>query len=74
MYAVKATYDGVTFKPKQPIFIKGEYEVIITFIEPVNKATIKNPRFLIEPDSTKEPTIGEYDGMVTIPDDFNEPL
>ena len=74
MYAVKAIYDGANFKPKQPISVKGEYEVIITFIEPVNKVTKKNPRFLLEPDSTKELTIGEYDGMFAIPDDFNEPL
>ena len=74
MYAVKAIYDGVNFKPKQPISVKGEYEVIITFIEPVNKVTQKSPRVLREPDSTKLPTIGEWDGMVSIPDDFNEPL
>ena len=74
MYAIKAIYDGVNFKPKQPISIKEEYEVIITFIEPVNKDTKKNPRVLREPDSTKVPTIGECDGMVTIPDDYNELL
>jgi len=37
MYAVKALYDGANFKPKQPITIKEEYEVIITFVEPVKK-------------------------------------
>ena len=74
MYAVKAIYDGVNFKPKQPISVDEEYEVIITFIEPVNKATKKNLRILREPDSTKVPTIGEWDGMIAIPDDFNEPL
>jgi len=74
MYAVKAIYDGVSFKPKQPILIKEQYEVVITFIEPINKVIEKNPRFLREPDSTKVPTIGEWDGMVVIPDDFDEPL
>jgi predicted DNA-binding antitoxin AbrB/MazE fold protein len=74
MYAVKAIYDGVNFKPKQPISVKGEYEVVITFIEPIIKATKKNPSFLCEPDSTKVPTIGEWDGIIAIPDDFNEPL
>ena len=74
MYAIKAIYDGVTFKPKQPISVKGEYEVIITFIEPVNKVAKKNSRILRKPDLTKVPTIGEFDGMVAIPDDFNEPL
>jgi len=43
MYAVKALYDGVNFKPKQPIAIKEEYEVIITFIEPVKKGAIRPP-------------------------------
>ena len=74
MYAVKAIYDGVNFRPKQPIFVKEEYEVIITFVEPVNKVKKLNPRVLREPDSTKMPTIGECDGMVAIPNDFNEPL
>ena len=74
MYAVKAIYDGVNFKPMQPIPVKEQYEVVITFIEPIEKAAEKNPRFLREPDSTKIPTIGEWDGMVVIPDDFNEPL
>ncbi|MCL2187566.1 MAG: DUF2281 domain-containing protein [Defluviitaleaceae bacterium] len=37
MYAIKALYDGVSFKPKQPIAIKEHYEVIITFVEPVKK-------------------------------------
>jgi len=74
MYAVKAIYDGVNFKPTQPIPVKEQYEVIITFVEPVEKAVEKNPRFLLEPDLTKIPTIGEWDGMVVIPDDFNEPL
>jgi len=74
MYSVKAIYDGVNFQPKQPISVKGQYEVIITFIEPINRVTEKNPRFLREPDSDKVPTIGELDGMVTIPDDFGEPL
>ena len=43
MYAIKALYDGVNFKPKQPIAIKGQYEVIITFIEPVKQATVRPP-------------------------------
>ena len=73
MYAIKAIYDGVNFKPKQPISVNGEYEVIITFVEPI-KETKKNPRVLREPDATKIPTIGEWDGMVVVPDDFNEPL
>jgi len=37
MYAVKAIYDGTNFKLMQPIPVKENYEVVITFIEPVKK-------------------------------------
>ena len=33
MQAIKAIYDGVNFKPKQPIPVNGQYEVVITFVE-----------------------------------------
>ena len=35
MYAVKAIYDGVNFKPSQPIPVRGQYEVVITFVEQI---------------------------------------
>ena len=35
MYAIKALYDGTGFKPKEPIPVNGEYEVVITFTTPV---------------------------------------
>ena len=50
MYAIKAIYDGTNFKPMQPIPVKENYEVVITFIEPVKKDAadvsepIKKPR------------------------------
>ena len=37
MYAVKAIYDGANFKPQQPISVNGKYEVVITFLEPLNE-------------------------------------
>ena len=37
MYSIKAIYDGVRFNPMQPIPVKENYEVIITFIEPVGE-------------------------------------
>ena len=37
MQAIKAVYDGVSFKPKQPIPVQGHYEVVITFVEPIKK-------------------------------------
>jgi len=39
MYAIKALYNGIDFKPKEPIPVNGEYEVIITFTTPVKKHT-----------------------------------
>jgi len=41
MYAVKALYDGVSFRPKQPIPTKEQYEVIITFVEPVKNNAVR---------------------------------
>ena len=37
MQAIKAIYDGTTFMPRQPVPVQGMYEVIITFIESVEK-------------------------------------
>jgi len=74
MYAVKAIYDGVNFKPIQPVDVEGQYEVVITFLEPVSAPIKKNPRLLLEPILGKPVSIGEFDGLIKIPDDFNEPL
>jgi hypothetical protein len=35
MQAIKALYDGAYFKPRQSIPVSGQYEVIITFLEPI---------------------------------------
>ena len=43
MYAVEAIYDGVRFKPMQPIPVDVEYKVVITFIEPVIKDAVRPP-------------------------------
>ena len=43
MYAVEAIYDGVRFKPMQPIPVKVDYKVIIKFIEPLKKETVRPP-------------------------------
>ena len=37
MYAVKAIYDGNNFKLDEPVPIKGKYEVVITFTNPIEK-------------------------------------
>ncbi|MCL2421573.1 MAG: DUF104 domain-containing protein [Defluviitaleaceae bacterium] len=76
MYAVEAIYDGITFKPTQPVDIKEEYKVIITFVEPVKQDIKKDSKYLVEPDPSKSGAValGLWEGQVKIPDDFNEPL
>ena len=40
MQAIKAVYDGLTFKPRQPVPVQGHYEVVITFLEPIESAYV----------------------------------
>jgi hypothetical protein len=35
MYEVKAIYDGNNFKFAEPLLIKEDYEVVITFTKPI---------------------------------------
>ena len=37
MQAIRAIYDGVGFRAKQPIPVQEQYEVVITFLEPFKK-------------------------------------
>ena len=50
MQAIKALYDGVHFKPKQPIHVSGRYEVVITFVEQISATTAINPQSQISSD------------------------
>ena len=63
MTAIKAIYDGKYFKPMQPIPVEGEYEVIITFVEPVKKVAVR-PLF----------EYGSMAGEIRMSDDFDAPL
>jgi len=74
MYAVKAIYDGVNFKPKQPISIKEPHDVLIMFIKPTDTTEVDNLLYLLKPDLNKTPVLGRLNGTIIIPDDFNEPL
>jgi len=71
MEAIKAIYDGKTFTPKQPVPVIGQYEVVITFIEPivqnvsVGNDTVKLPRKTVK---------GLLKDKVWMAADFNEPL
>jgi len=69
MYAVKAIYDGVNFKPSQPIAVKGRHEVIITFLEPVTDIGTEQIKKL-----PRSEIIGCLKGKVWMADDFNEPI
>jgi len=71
MYAVKAVYDGVSFKPKQPISVSGKYEVVITFLEPVDESINSDKPFEKRPLSELR---GFLKGKVWMADDFNAPL
>jgi hypothetical protein len=74
MFEVKAVYDGVNFKPSQPITVKGQYSVVITFVEQISQDEVDNTEYILAPDTSKIPTIGRLNGKITIPHDFDEPL
>jgi predicted DNA-binding antitoxin AbrB/MazE fold protein len=71
MYAVKAIYDGVNFKPRQPISINGKYEVVITFLEPVDESIVNDEQPNKRPLSELR---GFLKDKVWMADDFNAPL
>ena len=45
MFAIKAVYDGAGFKPKEPVPVQEEYEVIITFTTPIKNQENRPKRF-----------------------------
>ena len=71
MNTIKAIYDGTNFRTMQPIPVKENYEVFITFVEPLKKESA-----LIN-ESEKLPrsgALGLWQGKVWMADDFNAPL
>ena len=46
MVTINAIYDGSYFKPLDPIPVEGEYEVVITFVKPVDGREAKCQRIL----------------------------
>jgi hypothetical protein len=71
MHAIKAIYDGNSFTPIQPIPVEGSYEVVITFMKPVNKDALS----LGEGEKLPRSTIkGLLKGKVKMSKDFNEPI
>ena len=65
MQAIKAVYDGVGFTPKQPIPVQGQYEVIITFTEPITNN--EKPNYALRLGFLK-------DKVPPLPDSFFDPL
>lgn len=50
MQAIKAVYDGISFKPKQPVPVSGQYEVVITFVEQISANLAVNTQDQISSD------------------------
>lgn len=66
MQAIKAVYDGDNFFPKEPIPVKGQYDVIITFINPIKTEAPKAVRPSFQYNSAA--------GDMWMADDFNDPV
>ena len=64
MTAIKAIYNGVNFKPLHPVPVKGSYEVVITFLEPIKTKMAVRPPF----------EYGSMTGKMRMADDFDAPL
>lgn len=46
MQAISAIFDGNSFTPKEPIPVKGKYEVVITFTKSLDTKDTKRERLL----------------------------
>jgi hypothetical protein len=46
MQTINAIFDGNYFKPIEPIPVKGQYEVLITFTKPIDTKSTKRQRIL----------------------------
>ena len=67
MQAIKAIYDGINFKPTQPVPVQGHYDVVITFLEPRVAKLNEN--------QSKEIKLGFLkDKVPPLPDSFFDPL
>ena len=71
MHSIRAIYDGVNIKPIQPIHVNENYEVVITFIEPLKKDAANMDQSAKLPRST---ALGLWKDKIWMSDDFNEPL
>ena len=67
MRAIKAVYDGVDFTTTQPIPVQGRYEVVITFVEPIDNKADEKPNHTLRLGFLK-------DKVPPLPDSFFDPL
>ena len=71
MQSIKAVYDGANFMLKQPVPVEGIYEVVITFVEPLQKASVGA---WPQKRTSRSDFIGLFEGKIRMADDFNEPI
>ena len=63
MLTIKAVYDGIGFKPQQPIPVSENYEVVITFVRPIEGTAVRPPF-----------EYGCMHGKMSMAEDFDAPL
>jgi predicted DNA-binding antitoxin AbrB/MazE fold protein len=66
MHTIEAIYDGVDFKFMQPVPVKENYKVFITFVEPVKNDT--------KAKMTMAEMLGCMRGQFKMAEDFDAPL
>jgi len=69
MYAINAVYDGTGFTPREPIPVNEEYEVVITFTDPVKKSETIPKRFS---KTEKDEIVNSLFGILPPDVDLNE--
>jgi hypothetical protein len=71
MHAIKAIYNEKGFYPIQPIPVDEDYEVVITFINPLNNSQANAGE---KPKLSCADLLGMFKGKVWMSDDFDAPL
>jgi len=69
MFSISAVFDGTDFKPKEPIPVNEEYEVVITFTNPVKNTKNQRKHFS---KTEKEKIINTLFGVLPSTIDLNE--
>jgi len=72
MQAINAIFDGNVFKPVEPIPVDGKYEVVITFIKPINAKDSRRQRILKHFNTWDEDDIKTINEIVEERADFSK--